>query len=130
MKGKLKAVLLIIASLLNFGCGSTEKPSNNSVVNYESRCEMHSGNKEDSINQNLVYTTPPKYPPKAAVNGLEGYVILEYDISEKGKPIDINIIESLPAKVFDQAAINSFKGWKYEAFASKCHVIRLDFKLS
>ncbi|WP_371194618.1 energy transducer TonB [Glaciecola sp. SC05] len=126
----IKAVSLIIVAILNFGCGSTEISSaNNSVVNYKSRCEMQPKNEEDSINQSLVHTTPPKYPPEAAVKGLEGYVIIEYDISERGKPININVIESLPAKVFDKAAIYSFKGWQYQPSASKCHVVRLDFTL-
>lgn len=131
MKLFIKAVSLIGALLLTVGCGSTEiSAGNNSVVNYKSRCEMLDNNEEKSINQNLVHTTSPKYPPEAAVKGLEGYVILEYDISEKGKPINIKVIESLPAKVFDQAAMYSFKGWQYQPYASKCHVIRLNFALS
>lgn len=133
MKGLTKTIPLLIASSLQFGCASTESNSiDNEVVKYDSRCGIHSftveENLENSKHANLLSTKPPKYPIEAVRNRQEGYVKLEFDISEDGKPININVIESMPAKVFDQAAIYSFKSWQYEQIASTCNSIQLDFK--
>lgn len=127
----IKIVPLIITASIIFGCKSTEKNSvNNAVIKYDSRCEFHSDAKDDySKHGTLISTKPPRYPADAAVNGQEGYVILEFDITEKGKPVNINIIESLPANTFDEAAIYSLKGWQYEPIASICARVRLDFTL-
>jgi TonB family protein len=120
---------LILASLSLTGCASSK---NNEVVKYSSRCEITSINSEENSKQptheRLLSTTPPKYPVKAIKKRIEGYVKLEFDISERGEPININVIESSPAKVFDQAAINSFKNWRYEAIASTCNKVQLDFE--
>ncbi len=44
----------------------------------------------------------------------EGYVILQFDISKEGKPINIEVIESKPKRIFDREAIRQLKTWKYK----------------
>lgn len=131
MKNCFKILMLIIATSLIFGCKNTESNLvNNLPVKYYSRCESHLNSNDDKVKYGeLISTRAPKYPAQAAVNGQEGYVMLEFDISENGKPININIMESLPAKTFDEAAIYSLKGWQYEPIANICYKVRLDFTL-
>ena len=130
LKGYISPLLLLFTSLIISGCKSTE---NFSLVKYDSRCENHSNTIEENINKKthsrLISTKPPKYPAEAARKGIEGYVKLEYDISENGNPVNISVTESYPSTIFEQAAIYSLKGWQYEPIASKCNTIKLDFTL-
>jgi TonB family protein len=109
---------------------------NNDVVTYQSHCVTY----EKSSNQEpvdekgmgkdfLLSSKPPVYPYKAAVNGIEGYVKLEFDISSEGKPININIIESYPSTLFNSAAKESLSEWRYKPQANTCFSITLDFRM-
>ncbi|TMP38434.1 energy transducer TonB [Pseudoalteromonas rubra] len=42
-----------------------------------------------------------------------GYVQMQFDINEQGRPENIRIIESSHNGLFDQEAIRSLKEWKY-----------------
>ncbi|MEC4090797.1 energy transducer TonB [Pseudoalteromonas rubra] len=42
-----------------------------------------------------------------------GYVRMQFDINEQGRPENIRIIESSHNGLFDQEAIRSLKKWKY-----------------
>lgn len=130
MKGYISPLLLLLTSLIISGCKSTE---NYDLVKYDSRCAEHAKKIEENINKStnngLISTRPPKYPAEAARKGIEGYVKLEYDISENGKPVNISVTESYPSTIFEQAAIYSLRGWQFEPIARKCNTITLDFTL-
>ena len=55
----------------------------------------------------------PEYPQRAAARGVEGYVIVEFDVSETGRVIDPRILGAEPSSVFDRAAIRAIEKWKY-----------------
>lgn len=55
----------------------------------------------------------PLYPRNAALNNIEGYVTLSFDINEQGKPINIEIIEAKPRGYFEQNARKALRKWKY-----------------
>jgi TonB family protein len=57
--------------------------------------------------------TQPDYPQSALSQRLSGAVTLEYTVDVHGVPRDIHVIEATPPGVFDQAAINSLKHWRY-----------------
>ena len=56
----------------------------------------------------------PDYPRKALLEGLEGYVVLEFRLSRAGVPFDIEVIESVPEGLFDRVAIKAFECWRFE----------------
>jgi protein TonB len=55
----------------------------------------------------------PIYPPRVAQRRLEGYVIVEYTLTRSGGVRDVRVIEAKPAHVFDQAAIEAARKFKY-----------------
>ena len=55
----------------------------------------------------------PKYPRKAQTRGIEGYVILEYQVDQSGRAIDPKVIEAKPRGTFDKAAIEAAKLYRY-----------------
>lgn len=69
------------------------------------------------------------HPTVAAVNGIEGYTVLEFDILDSGEVSNINMVEAYPSNIFNQASINSVQGWKYDSRATTCQKVRLNFAL-
>jgi TonB family protein len=56
---------------------------------------------------------PPEYPASALAQRITGVVTLEYTVDSRGEPRDIHVVEATPPQVFDQAAINAVKHWRY-----------------
>lgn len=61
-----------------------------------------------------LHREDPNYPRKALQRGIEGYVVVSFDIGLAGKPENINIEESNPSRVFNREALNAIKKWKYQ----------------
>lgn len=55
----------------------------------------------------------PQYPPQAAKRGLEGWVQLRFTITTGGTVADVVVVKS-SNPVFDRAAADAVKKWKYE----------------
>ncbi|MCY3542282.1 MAG: TonB family protein [Gammaproteobacteria bacterium] len=55
----------------------------------------------------------PEYPEQALLDNIEGYVILQFDISESGSVENPEVLEANPPKIFDQSAKNAAKQFKY-----------------
>ena len=55
----------------------------------------------------------PVYPAQAMRDHVEGWVLLEFTITETGSVRDIVVIESQPSGVFDTAAAEALAGWRY-----------------
>lgn len=74
----------------------------------------------------------PKYPIKAAKEGVEGAVLLKFDVDSEGATKNIRVVAAQPEKVFDDVAITALSKWKY---GSKNHatkeglVVQLDFRM-
>lgn len=58
---------------------------------------------------------PPRYPMRAKKLRLEGYVKLGFVIDEEGMVESVEVLESEPEGIFDKAAINAIKRWKFKA---------------
>ncbi len=78
---------------------------------------------------------PPQYPYKAAQRGIEGWVRVEFDVTETGSVEHVEVIESEPPGVFDRAAIRAVSRWRFkprivngEAVPGKATQV-VDFKL-
>jgi len=56
----------------------------------------------------------PQYPRDAAMNQLEGYVTIEFTITETGSVRNPRVIDSKPPQVFDREAIRAILRWKFK----------------
>ncbi|MEO2266593.1 TonB family protein [Pseudoalteromonas sp. YIC-656] len=79
---------------------------------------------------------PPQYPAAAARDGIEGYVVLSYDISATGQVINAKVIDAEPKRTFDKDALRALKKWKFNpmvvdgvAKVQSNQQVRLDFNL-
>lgn len=60
-----------------------------------------------------IYRALPRYPISAARQKVRGWVKLKFSINPQGVPEDIEVLESQPEEIFDQAAIDALARWKY-----------------
>ena len=56
----------------------------------------------------------PMYPRAAAAKRLEGWVLLEFDISTTGGVINARVIKAKPPNVFNKSALDAIRKWKYK----------------
>jgi periplasmic protein TonB len=56
---------------------------------------------------------PPEFPPRALSRGTEGWVTLQFTITETGSVADIVVVDASPKGVFDDAAIKALQRWRY-----------------
>ena len=61
-----------------------------------------------------IVKVAPTYPRRAAQRGIEGYVVVEFTVSSLGTVIDPVVIEAEPPGMFDSAAIDAVKKFKYK----------------
>lgn len=55
----------------------------------------------------------PQYPPRAAQRGLEGWVELEFTITEAGT-VKNPVVIATSSAVFNRAAVRAIRKWKYK----------------
>ena len=131
---------LLLASMalaLVTACGLNESQQlerelliNKGVKQYPSRCtRVDEGHTYKYHPARAKVIREPKYPVNAKELGIEGYVKLEFDLSTEGKPINIHVLESAPAGVFDQAGIEALSTWLYQGEMLPCHAVQLNFSL-
>ena len=53
------------------------------------------------------------YPPAAKAAGLEGHVVIRYDVTAAGSVANPRVVESDPAGTFDAAALASLSQWRF-----------------
>jgi TonB family protein len=58
----------------------------------------------------------PAYPRKALEEGLSGSVTVDFIVDAKGEPTELRIADAKPSGVFDRAALEAVKHWRYEPF--------------
>jgi len=61
-----------------------------------------------------IVKVAPIYPPRAQSRGTEGWVLLEFTVTETGAVRDPVVIEAEPSGIFDQAAIKAVLKFKYK----------------
>ena len=71
---------------------------------------------DDTVDQppRASFQAPMLYPPRARAQGVEGYVVFSLLIGLTGEIEQLQIIESYPEGVFDQAATDGINQWRFE----------------
>lgn len=80
-----------------------------------STTEVISMNNQRDTEARPIVRVNPKYPMDALRNGIQGWVRLAFDISDIGEVINVKVLDSEPKRVFDKAAKQALRKWKYRA---------------
>lgn len=97
------------------------------------------GESEGGITSNWEPATKvdPDFPMEARQKGVEGFVLLQMDIDESGKPENIEVIKAEPRNLFEKEAKKAVRQWRYkprmvngQAVKVLAHQVRVDFKFS
>lgn len=70
------------------------------------------------------FTTPVEYPRRALAKEIEGYVVLSLLINKEGKVEKVKVIESDPAGVFEDKAVQTVTNWVFEPARYKGEVVK------
>ncbi|RYV01974.1 energy transducer TonB [Shewanella sp. OPT22] len=79
-------------------------------------CNSYSLNKQVETDRKkpvLKYSPVSEYPTSAAKKGIGGWVKLKFDVNEKGRPVNIVVLDSKPLKTFDKVAKKTLSNWRY-----------------
>ena len=60
-----------------------------------------------------VYQAPTNYPPDQYRQKIEGDVQVAYGLDAGGKVTGARVVKSTPPQVFDEAALESFRKWRF-----------------
>ena len=65
-----------------------------------------------------VSTPSPAYPPEALRAGESGEVVVEFTVNPDGSVSNPRVVRANPPRVFDRAAINAVRRWRFQPIAS------------
>ncbi len=57
---------------------------------------------------------PPQYPQRAATKGVEGWVLVGFDITPAGRVENAVVVDADPAAIFNRSALRAIAKWKYK----------------
>jgi TonB family protein len=55
------------------------------------------------------------YPTRAKLAGIEGYVVVGYDVTADGTVVNARVLEADPPGVFDSTALEAVLQWRFRA---------------
>ena len=62
----------------------------------------------------LLSSGSPAYPAEAREQGVEGFVVVRYDVTEQGKVANAAVVDAQPAGTFDAAALAAVNSWVFK----------------
>ena len=77
----------------------------------------HSQNGKGELDEKMaipVETVPPRYPSKAYKRGIEGWVVLSFDVDVEGRPQNLVVADSNPPGYFEEEALKAVEKWRFE----------------
>ncbi|MYA15348.1 MAG: energy transducer TonB [Gammaproteobacteria bacterium] len=70
------------------------------------------------------------YPADAKANGVEGRVVVRYDVTVAGTVDNAVVIESVPPGVFDDAALAAVRSWRFRPMVDHGEVVAAPMRVS
>ncbi|MBD3666746.1 MAG: TonB family protein [Kangiella sp.] len=90
----------------------------------------------DSRSALPLFQAQPNYPITAASQGIEGWVLLQYDVDTSGTLSNIKVVDSQPRRTFDKEAVAALKKWRFrpamdngQPLAVKGQTVKIEFNL-
>jgi TonB family protein len=62
----------------------------------------------------LAKSVAPTYPAKAALKSIEGWVELDFTVTETGSVTDLSVHAASPPGAFEEAALRAVSQWRYQ----------------
>lgn len=83
----------------------------------------------------VLVRVPPEYPVRARLAGQRGFVEVQFSLNADGKPVEVEIVDSRPRRVFDRAALRAIRQWRFDPTSMARSDVervtqRFDFNLS
>ncbi|EGC1291273.1 TonB family protein [Salmonella enterica] len=63
-----------------------------------------------------IYRVTPVYPLRASELRIEGAVKFSYDIDAFGKVVNVHILKSQPANMFEDSVKDALSIWRYDCY--------------
>ena len=73
-----------------------------------------------------IHSPAAKYPSWQVAKRQDGWVLLEYTILANGRPHNVRVIDSSPAQIFNQSAIDAVQQYRYQPIQLDDRVISVD----
>lgn len=77
------------------------------------------------VKPTVVSRPPLEYPAEAAKNGIKGYVIINILIGKDGTVELAKVLESQPSDIFDNAALNAVRSWRFSPAKYKMKPVKM-----
>ncbi len=65
-----------------------------------------------------ISTPAPQYPPAALRSGESGEVVVEFTVNPDGSVSNPRVVRANPPRVFDRAALNAVRNWRFQPVGS------------
>ena len=56
----------------------------------------------------------PRCPPEAAISGIDGSVVLNLLVNEKGKVVNVKLVSAKPPRIFNKEASRAVRRWQFK----------------
>ncbi len=91
-------------------------PSHSAKIGGSLVGNLQMGGMSGEISSNLIpiFRVPPRYPMRAANRRIEGWVKVEFTITELGTVTDAKVVEAYPNSVFNRSALRAIAKWKFK----------------
>jgi protein TonB len=66
----------------------------------------------------------PQFPDLARTRGIDGWVDLQFAIGTDGAVSDVAVVGAQPAGIFEQAALDAVRHWRYQPVTQAGHPVR------
>ena len=76
-----------------------------------------------------MFRVEPIYPMFAITRGIEGWVTIEFAITENGEVADPKVTASNPPDIFEQTALTAISRWRYPTGNKSKSSVHIKFKL-
>lgn len=53
------------------------------------------------------------YPPQAREQGIEGHVVVRYDLDVEGRVHNARVVSASPPEIFDESAVQAVSRWRF-----------------
>jgi TonB family protein len=70
-----------------------------------------------------MHYVAPQFPQAARERGIDGWVDLQYLVDTDGAVSDVAVVGAQPAGVFEQAALDAIRHWRYQPVVHGGHVV-------